>query len=89
MASHVLKIDPVYFDAVVSGRKTFEIRFNDRNFLEGDLVRLREYGPASKDTRGIALMEYSGREAVYRIGYVTNHRQIAGYVVMSLLPYTE
>lgn len=29
---HALKIDPNYFDDVVQGRKTFEIRKNDRGF---------------------------------------------------------
>ncbi|PHR55942.1 MAG: RNA-binding protein [Robiginitomaculum sp.] len=39
---HELKIDKEYFEAVKSGDKTFEIRFNDRGYQKGDLVILNE-----------------------------------------------
>lgn len=29
---HYLKIKPEYFRAIQKGEKTFEVRFNDRNF---------------------------------------------------------
>ena len=37
---HDLKISPVYYENVLSGRKKFEIRFNDRDFNIGDTVNL-------------------------------------------------
>lgn len=40
---HELKIMPKYFDDIVNGSKTFEIRKNDRNFKAGDLLILREH----------------------------------------------
>jgi len=40
---HHLKIDPKYFLDVHAGIKTFEIRFNDRNFAVNDIVCLCEY----------------------------------------------
>lgn len=39
---HDLKTVDRYFDAVADGRKTFEVRLNDRAFQTGDIVRLRK-----------------------------------------------
>lgn len=38
-----LKTWPVYFDALWSGEKTFEVRKNDRGYKVGDRLILREY----------------------------------------------
>ena len=38
---HVLKTMPEYFEAVRTGEKTFEVRYNDRNFGLGDFVVLK------------------------------------------------
>lgn len=43
---HNLKIDFDYFSDVVQGDKTFEIRFDDRPYEEGDYLFLREYDPS-------------------------------------------
>ena len=40
---HELKILPEYFNAVISGEKTFEIRKNDRPFHKCDLLALNEF----------------------------------------------
>ena len=42
MIKHELKTDAEVFDAVVSGKKTYEIRYNDRNFVVGDVLILRK-----------------------------------------------
>jgi hypothetical protein len=39
---HELKIQPQYFKAVVSGKKNFELRKNDRGFKVGDILILKE-----------------------------------------------
>ena len=36
---HNLKAWPEFFDAVADGRKTFEVRRNDRGYREGDIKR--------------------------------------------------
>lgn len=73
---HDLKIWPEYFERVLDGTKTFEVRLNDRDFRDGDTVTLKEFEP-SKD-------KYTGREASFTIGYVSG-KLINGYVVFSLL----
>ena len=57
---HDLKILPEYFLPVLTGKKTFEIRYNDRNFHTGDLVRLREWSNG----------EYTGNYVVKQITYI-------------------
>lgn len=49
---HDLKIEPVYFEQKLSGHKPWEIRKNDRNYKEGDILHLREWENGS----------YTGRE---------------------------
>lgn len=60
--THVLKIWPEFFDAIADGRKTFEVRFDDRGYREGDLLRLREWEPAGE--------VYTGREITVRVTYI-------------------
>lgn len=43
MTHHELKITPEYFEEVVLGNKTFELRFNDRNYQRGDTFDLMEW----------------------------------------------
>lgn len=79
---HELKIFPEYFNSVVSGEKTFEIRRNDRNFLVGDYIALNEF---TKETG------YTGRSALYKITYVSGHGHppVAlpdGYVILGIHP---
>lgn len=45
MTVHNLKLLPEYFDAVVNGIKTFEIRKNDRDYKVGDTLHLYEFDP--------------------------------------------
>jgi len=61
--THELKILPCYYQAVLSGNKTFEVRENaDRGFQACDIVLLQEYD----DNQGV----YTGREMGFSIGYV-------------------
>lgn len=78
---HELKIAPCYFEAVLSGDKTFEIRDNkDRGFNRGDKVKLREF---DKTKHPVSSFCYSGREIDAVITYVTNYEQKDGFVVFS------
>ncbi len=74
---HELKCTPEYFAAILSGKKQFECRINDRDFKVGDEVVLKEHEPTSQT--------YTGRDIWWRITYLMsseNHPAIApGYCV--------
>lgn len=56
------KILPEYFDAVASGKKKFELRLNDFEVAEGDILVLEEWNPEIK--------EYTGRKIEKKVVYV-------------------
>jgi len=45
MTEHELKTIAPYFEDIRAGRKTFEVRRNDRNFKVGDVLVLQHYDP--------------------------------------------
>jgi ASC-1-like (ASCH) protein len=78
---HRLKTWPEYFEAVLSGKKTFEIRKNDRGFQVNDLLLLQEYNPKTE--------EYTGRELLVEVTYITDFGQPDNQVVMSIAKVQE
>jgi len=62
VATHELKTWPEFFAVMDSGTKTFEYRKNDRGFVVGDVLRLREWKPNTG--------EYTGRDMHVRVTYV-------------------
>lgn len=74
---HELKLEIGYFGSVLAGFKTFEIRFNDRNYQVGDTLVLKEWD--------WALDTFTGREIEKKVTYITNYAQQDGYVVMSIV----
>lgn len=46
MSVHNLKTWPLHFRDITAGRKTFEVRKNDRGYQVGDLLVLQEYSPS-------------------------------------------
>lgn len=84
MAIHVLKTWPDPFEAVLIQTKTFEVRKNDRNFVGGDLLILREFNPVSE--------AYTGREVARYVGFILQGGNFGieeGYVAMSIYPLEE
>lgn len=80
---HELKILPAYFEAVLSGEKTFEIRNNnDRGFQKGDTLVLREFDPDLSSST--LTMCYTGRTIERVVSYVSNYEQQPGFVVLGL-----
>ncbi len=81
MQTHQLKTWPLYFAEVAAGRKSFELRLNDRDFCEGDVVILQEWDNNKK--------AYTGREMKFIIGYMLPLSNFFGpenkHVVFSLV----
>ncbi|WP_018592603.1 ASCH/PUA domain-containing protein [Terrisporobacter glycolicus] len=78
MRIHELKILPKYFERVIKGEKTFEIRKNDRDFQTGDEIELKEFDNIRN--------EFSGRCVFGRISYILNSGEYGlkqGYCVFS------
>lgn len=76
---HELKILPEYYDEVVTGRKNFELRKDDRNYKVGDLIRFHEY----KDG------EYTGKESIlipilYILRNCPEYGLMDGYCILGL-----
>lgn len=56
------KIQPEYFEAVVSGKKKYEVRLDDFEIKEGDILVLEEWNPETK--------KYTGRKSEKKVTYV-------------------
>ena len=93
---HELKTWPAYFERVVDGSKTFEVRKDDRGYQSGDELVLREWDPdrcrASHRCFGSCVPNcagFTGRITRRTVGFI--FRQGFGldcgeHVVMSLMP---
>lgn len=76
MKVHELKIGSEFYEAVKDGRKKFEIRKNDRNYQEGDILILKKYDPL--------IQLFSGEIVKVEITYMTDYAQQDGYVVLGI-----
>ena len=84
--THDLKCWRPFWEDVAEGYKSFEIRRNDRDYMTGDVLHLREWW----DDR----QEYTGRECCVRVKYILyGSDQLAkvcglhqGYVAMGIEP---
>ncbi len=52
MRLHVLKTWPGYYQPVLSGKKRFEYRKDDRGFAVGDILHLMEWSPKTRAFTG-------------------------------------
>ena len=78
MKIHNLKIWPKFYQAVKDGRKRFEVRENDRQFEEGDILRLQEWSEANG---------YTGEEMMVPVTYILYGSSFGvrdGYYVMPI-----
>ena len=80
------KVWPKYFQAILDGRKNFELRLADFDIKEGDILVLREWDPDKR--------EYTGRKTEKEATYILKIKDINfwadeevkryGYQVISL-----
>lgn len=77
---HQLKTIQPHFDDVLWGRKTFEIRKNDRNFKVGDYLILEKYNQETK--------QYEHGQVVVEITHILKDYPAIDkdYVVLSIKP---
>lgn len=78
---------PEYFEKILSGEKTYDMRIADFEINQGDILILKEYDPETK--------EYTGRSIEKKVGYVGKTKDFPfwseediekyGYQVISLL----
>ena len=77
---HARKIDHEYFEAVISGKKSFEVRREDQEqcFLVGDLLALNEVGNSG----------FPGRACLVEITYVLRDPKFVrdGFCVLGIRP---
>jgi ASC-1-like (ASCH) protein len=83
--THALKTLIVYYQHVVSGIKTFEVRLMDRPFKVGDKLLLQEFNSENLD--------YTGSESEYRITYIMTsemHKAVTpGYCILAIEPWVK
>lgn len=75
---HALKTLPCYFEDILEGSKTFEVRKNDRPFATGDEIVLQEWNPEQSG--------YTGNEWYGIISYVMDETEYCkkGYVILGI-----
>ncbi len=62
------KVQLPYFDAILKGDKNFEVRLNDFECSEGDILVLKEWDPKKKS--------YTGRIIEKKVTYVVKTRDL-------------
>jgi len=67
MKTHVLKSWPRFFQQVLDGKRTHELRRNDRDYRIGDHMELREFDPKAG--------AYTGRICMVEITSMTSSQE--------------
>ena len=74
---HAVKTQPLHFEDVISGRKGFEVRLNDRPYKVGDFLALNEWDG-----------DYTGRSCLVYIDYLLADEEYCkdGFVILGIKP---
>ncbi len=84
---HELKTDPEVFEAVFEKKKGYEIRFDDRGYQVGDLLRLLETTYTGAEMKEGAPLKYTGRKVVHRITHILRgpvYGLMPGWVILNM-----
>jgi len=76
---HEIKCQPEYFEPLLTGDKTCEVRENDRDYQVDDILLIREFNPRTRDG-------YTKRSVARRITHILRDFPAVDkkYVVLSL-----
>lgn len=82
MKHHQLKIEQSYYTDVYSGRKSFEIRKDDRGYQVGDIISFT----TTSDGKSLKPDNKKKWEIVYIFGHEDSHKNMLqeGYVVLGI-----
>ena len=78
---------PEYFEAVVSGKKKYELRLNDFAIAEGDILMLKEWDPTTKQLTGRSVekkVTYVGKFKIDELFWPENEIKEKGIQIISL-----
>lgn len=75
---HNLKTWPNFFQDILERRKSFELRYNDRDFNVGDVLILNEYDPKKNKYLGRVIE----RKIIYKIEDIPGLEK--GYCILGI-----
>ncbi|MFA5124876.1 MAG: DUF3850 domain-containing protein [Patescibacteria group bacterium] len=87
MATIHKKIWPQYFSAVTSGKKKYELRLNDFEVREGDILVLEEWDPLTEKYTGRSIektVTYVGKFNLDKLFWPKEEIEDKGLLVISL-----
>jgi len=85
---HEIRIDDSYANAIVEGRKNFEVRLNDRGYNAGDKVKFTAIKNYPHDE--FVIRDHPLNKRIYNITYVYSGLGLKeGYVVFGIEPEIE
>ena len=86
MQIHKIKIWDNYADAILCERKTFEVRYNDRGYRDGDLLEFTVIDPALNEVRP----EHPLHGKKYLVTYIHHGLGMEeNYVIMAIKEWGE
>lgn len=67
---HILKVDPFFFQLMKEGTKTFELRYDDRDYMPNDTLTLKETKYSCEEMEEGKPLEFTGEELGREVHHV-------------------
>ena len=81
------KVWPEYFEAIFNGKKNYELRLNNFEINEGDILFLEEWDPQTKSYTGRAIekkVSYVGKFEIDKLFWSEKEIKDKGIQIISL-----